>query len=172
MPVCNICKGFTFSEGGVCAQCAYNSSQDAFTSAYRAPKVYYPKPLGPKTSINTPMVEKREVGQGGAFDNSSPQIREICEILIDKFDEVEITSVEAGQKKDHIVTHRLNTNRIDRQGPCRDGTHAKYAIQLGSKTFAGIEMEHSRVFSVEFVRNAFRKSLEDGKWYRIYYGVN
>jgi hypothetical protein len=83
----------------------------------------------------------------------------IVEALIDKFDVTSVTVPEAGKTKDYIVTHLLKANRIDRQGPAFDGTHARFAVQIGSATYAGVHMPAGIDFPVDVVRAAFRASF-------------
>ncbi len=113
-------------------------------------------------------VESMEEGVGGDMDKMQNDASPIVDALIDKFNVTSITQAEAAVKKDYIVTVNVNRQRIDRQGPSRNATHAKFAVQIGKATYAGIEMPHGVTFTIEHVRAAFRYSLETGKYIRIF----
>ena len=159
---CRICQGMTLS-GDLCSMCAATAPAHLFRRAHNAPVV--PGPQAPQ--------EQAAIGQGGAFDNSNGTIRGIANQLIDNFNVVSVSQHEASRREDFVGrlpgdTSARPSNRIDRQGPSRQGTYAKFAIQMDTKTFAGIEMEAGPQFSQAFVRAALRRSLNEGVWIRIF----
>lgn len=122
------------------------------------------RPYGGATPIAVP-VEAIVIGQGGTFDKIPTRLVETVEELITNFDVTSVTSAECLKRSDYagkVPGEKSNrpTNRIDRQGPSRDGTHAKFAVQIGKKTYAGIEMPADRDFTIGTVRRAFRQSIE------------
>lgn len=108
-------------------------------------------------------------GAGGAFHNIPTAHVDIVEELINRFSLTSVTSEEAKTTSDYIVTYKGTNNRIDRQGPSRNNTHAKFAVQIGAATYAGIEMEAERDFDINMVREAFQQSIQDGTYRRLHY---
>ncbi|MFL6446753.1 MAG: hypothetical protein ACJ746_03585 [Bryobacteraceae bacterium] len=118
-----------------------------------------------------PVLEPQsERGEGGAFHQIPNNARDIVDELINRFNVTRVSSAEAKKKLDHIVTYQNNSNRIDRQGPSRNSTHAKFAVQIGTATYAGIEMAADHDFPLEMVRQAFHQSIMDGTYRRIFFG--
>jgi hypothetical protein len=106
---------------------------------------------------------------GDPMDNFDTSESEVVEFLINKFSVTSVTTKEAKTRKDYIVTYKKDTRRrIDRQGPAYNDTHAKFAVQLGSATVAGVEMECGFDFDAAFVKKAFRDSLQQGRYIRIF----
>ena len=114
---------------------------------------------------------KSEVSKTGAeMDSYSERSEgEAVDYLIDKFDITSVTRGEAKTTQDYIVKFGSDRRkRIDRQGPAYEETHAKFALQLGHDTVAGVEMQCDFEFDIQFVRKAFRDSIEAGRYIRIY----
>jgi hypothetical protein len=111
---------------------------------------------------------------GGQMSIASPQMQAECEQLIQLFSITLVSSDEARMPRDCIV--KLGSDRrkrIDRQGPVSAGgtiTHARFAIQLGSPIYAGIHMLVDTTFTIGHVRNAFRRSLQQSQYVRIFWG--
>lgn len=97
--------------------------------------------------------------EGGTMDALTRDLGPVVETLIDMFDVTSVSRREAESTKDYIVTYQKRTNRIDRQGPAFNRTHARFAVQIGSGTYAGIHMPVGYDFPIDLVRNAFRASF-------------
>lgn len=120
------------------------------------------------------LVQKMEVGtEGGDMDKAGNAAQATCLELIAKFDVVSVSKAEAAKPKDYVV--KLGTDkrkRIDRQGPAYGGTYAKFAVQLGDFTYAGIQMQADtdEDFSLDHLKAAFLKSLNDRAYIRVFWG--
>jgi len=113
--------------------------------------------------------EQSEVGtEGGDMDKLPSSDSAMVESLIDRFDQTGVSEAEARKTHDCVVHIGSRANRIDRQGPCYGGTHARFAVQIGTKTYAGIQMPAGVTFTIAHVRAAFRESLTNKKYIRIF----
>jgi hypothetical protein len=120
-----------------------------------------------------PRIEQM-MNAGGQMSAANPGMAAECEQLIQLFSITLVSSDEARTPRDCIV--KLGSDRrkrIDRQGPISNAgtiTHARYAVQLSSPVYAGIHMPVDTNFTIAHVRNAFRRSLQQGQYVRIFWG--
>jgi hypothetical protein len=113
--------------------------------------------------------EHMEPGTEGGNMHKVPNDKsDMVDDLISRFNVTSVTKKEAAMPKDCIVSIDSRSNRIDRQGPAYNQTHAKFAVQIGSATYAGIQMQCDVTFTIDHVQNAFRRSLLDRKYIRIF----
>ena len=113
--------------------------------------------------------EQSEVGtEGGDMHKLPSGDKAMVEALIDRFDQTGVSEADALRTHDCVVHIDSRANRIDRQGPCYGGTHARFAVQIGTKTYAGIQMPAGVTFTIAHVRAAFRESLTNKKYMRIF----
>jgi hypothetical protein len=167
MPLCKTCNYRVAStNSGQCCDCDGKKSQPS------QHKKALPRPVGHNTPV-TAAKEKMEAGQGGAFDKIPSKHAETVKDLIDNFHVVGVDAREAKKRLDHVgklpgETHKRPFCRIDRQGPSRNDTHAKFAVQIGEATYAGIEMPTDVTFTIEHVRAAFRASIGYGTYARVW----
>jgi hypothetical protein len=192
---CKICSKPCFNTYGICATCSFNAPTDQFDKLMgkateyepvippyeakntKAARSGFPKPNGPATAINANGAESMEASDSGGFDNyNKTQHLPVINKLIEKYGQAGdffVSPEEASTKKDHIVTYEYKSNRIDRQGPessyKNDVVYAVYAIQIGKLTVGGIHMQSGKAFSPEHLVKAFEKSLETGKYTRVFY---
>jgi hypothetical protein len=114
------------------------------------------------------------VNAGGEMSAGNPDTNADCERLIQLFTITLISAEEARMPRDCIV--KLGSDRrkrIDRQGPVSNGgtiTHARFAVQLGSPIYAGIHLPVDTTFSIGNIRQAFRRSLAQGGYFRLFWG--
>jgi hypothetical protein len=114
------------------------------------------------------------VNAGGQMSAGSPDTNADCERLIQLFSITLVSTEEARMPRDCIV--KLGSDRrkrIDRQGPVSNGntiTHARFAVQLGTPIYAGIHMPVDTTFTIGHIREAFRRSLAQGGYFRIFWG--
>ena len=120
-----------------------------------------------------PRIEQM-VNAGGQMSAANPTMTAECEQLIQSFSITIVSVEEARTPRDCIVKLGADRRkRIDRQGPVSAGntiTHARYAVQLGTPIYAGIHMPVDTRFTIGHVRGAFRRSLAQGQYVRIFWG--
>lgn len=126
--------------------------------------------------VTNVLQEKTEVvDDSNPMHNAPHAALQTIEGLISNFGVTSVARREVSRKVDYVgklegESSDRPSNRIDREGPCRDATHAKFRLQMGSKTYAGIEMQAEEEFSIKLVRKAFRDSLASRRYVRIYKG--
>lgn len=108
--------------------------------------------------------------EGGTMDPVPQAKRANVDRLIANFTIASVTRREAATTTDavgRLPGERSNrpSNRIDRQGPAFGGEAARFAVQIGSATYAGIHMPVEIEFPIEVVRAAFSASI--GGRYRL-----
>jgi hypothetical protein len=113
--------------------------------------------------------EQSEIGtEGGEMHKLPSGDKAMVEALIDRFDQTGVSQADALRTHDCVVHIDSRSNRIDRQGPCYGGTHARFAVQIGTKTYAGIQMPAGVTFTLGHVQAAFRESLTSRQYIRIF----
>jgi hypothetical protein len=114
------------------------------------------------------------VNAGGTMTTANPTQANDCNALINLFGVMLVSVDEARMPRDCIVKLGADRRkRIDRQGPVSTGntvTHARFAVQLGDPIYAGIHMPVDTNFTANHVRAAFRRSLQQHQYVRIFWG--
>jgi hypothetical protein len=114
------------------------------------------------------------VNAGGQMSAANPGMTVECEQLIQLFGITIVSAEEARMPRDCIVKLGADRRkRIDRQGPVSVNgtiTHARFAVQLGTPIYAGIHMAVDTRFTIGHVRDALRRSLQQGQYVRIFWG--
>ncbi|MEO8278904.1 MAG: hypothetical protein ABI564_04370 [Ideonella sp.] len=160
------------------ADCSTAGTSFALTSPgqTRCPHCYTANAL---TAVPTPVIapisRTRQVATSNAMDATGGDEDDIAEALISKWELNIVSDTEAKKVKDYVYTHEKNANRIDREGPVRGTgqavTHARYRLQVGKKTLAGIHMQVDTVLDPATIRRAWRESLAAGRYIEVYLGL-
>lgn len=127
------------------------------------------------TPVAQPITRTRRVPTSNAMDAAASGEDDIAEALISKWELNIVSDTEAKKVKDYVYTHEKNANRIDREGPVRGGskvvTHARYRLQIGKKTLAGIHMQVDTRLDPATIQRAWRESLATGRYVEVYLGL-
>ena len=141
------------------------------------PRCYQSNMLEPvETPEVRPTVRTRVVEDTNAMDGVGGDAAEVS-TLISKWDLVSVSKLEAGKKKDYVFKlGKDKRKRIDREEPVTDGhknvAHAKYRLQFGKKTYAGVWLVVDTVLDAAVIRRAFQESVNSGKYVEVYVGVS
>lgn len=73
------------------------------------------------------------------------------ESLVAKWDLDTVSDTEARKTKDYLYTLGAKARRIDREGPVANGnqvgTHGKFRLQFGTRTYAGVWIKVTRYWT-------------------------
>lgn len=112
------------------------------------------------------------VTDGNRMDNTPSGSLNDCNQLIALFHITLVSDEEATRPHDCVVKLGADRRkRIDRQGPVQTRTavtHGRFAVQLGTALNAGIHLPVNETFSIDTIRAAFRQSLQQGFYVRLY----
>jgi len=98
------------------------------------------------------------------MDTVGKDVAEV-ESLIAKWDLDTVSDTEARKTKDYLYTLGAKARRIDREGPVTNGnqvgTHGKFRLQFGTRTYAGVWIKVNEILDAAVIRCAF---AESGGW--------
>jgi hypothetical protein len=123
--------------------------------------------------VRAPASQTRTITTSNVMDAAGSDATEVEE-LIAKWGLNSVTKTEAGSTKDCVYKLGTRSKRIDREGRVTgvDGTasHAKFRLQFGSKTYAGVHIKVDETLDAATIQRAFRESVAAKRYVEVYLG--
>lgn len=122
--------------------------------------------------VHVPVTQTLVLTTSNAMDPVGADDDEVA-ALIARWDLATVSTTEAGKKKDCI--YKLGTDRrkrIDREEPVTNGnrvvTHAKFRLQFGTKTYAGVRLVVDQMLDPATIRRAFEQSVANRRYVEVF----
>ena len=135
------------------------------------PRCFTAGALTPAASpVTAPVSQTRVIQDSNAMDLAGGDAVEVDE-LIAKWDLNSVTTREAGSTRDCVYKLGTRSKRIDREGGISGTngvTHAKFRLQFGSKTYAGVRIKVDETLDAAVIQRAFRESVVARRYVEVY----
>ena len=122
--------------------------------------------------MTAPVSQTRVIQDSNAMDAVGAAAVQVDE-LIAKWDLNSVTTAEAGKTHDCVYKLGTRSKRIDREGPVSGTTgvtHAKFRLQFGKSTYAGVRIKVDETLDAAAIQRAFRESVIAQRYVEVYLG--